>query len=74
LPFDQISYLRQRAQEENTSVAEIIRRIIEDCEPNKKAKINAGKWLLAQAQDAENRQVKGPNDLASNIDKYLYGE
>jgi hypothetical protein len=30
-------------------------------------------WLLSLAKKAEKMKVKGPRDLASNIDKYLYG-
>lgn len=74
LPYDQISYLRQRALAENTSVSEIIRRVIEDSGPKKKTKINAGKWLLSLAKLGEQRKVKGPKDLATNLDKYLYGQ
>ena len=73
LPYDQISYLRQRALAENTSVSEIIRRFVYDFGLKKGVQRNVGKILLAMAKDAEQRKVKGPKDLATNLDKYLYG-
>ena len=73
LPQDLINIFRQRAFEENISVSEAIRRALESCETKKKTQKNVGKILLAMAQDAEKRKIKGPKDLATNLDKYLYG-
>jgi len=74
LPRDLINIFRQKAFEENISVSEAIRRALESCGQKKKTKKNAGKILLEMARDAERRGVKGPKDLASNVDKYLYGQ
>lgn len=35
---------------------------------------NAGEWLQSLIDEAEKLGVAGPPDLASNMDKYLYGE
>lgn len=74
LPHQTIVDFRQRAFEEGVSVSEIIRRTIINCEPKKKLKKNAGEILLALARLGERNKVKAPKDLASNIDKYLYGQ
>jgi hypothetical protein len=38
-----------------------------------KRKMAAGDFLLKMAQDAVRLGAKGPKDLATNPDKYLYG-
>ncbi len=79
LPADHIKYLRIIAQEENISVSEAIRRVLdnkvkEDIMPKgKKMTKNVGSWLLALASKAKKLNIKGPSNLASKMDKYLYG-
>lgn len=73
LPHQTMVDFRQRAFEEGVSVSEIIRRTLDNCK-EKKVRQNAGEWLLSLAKLGEERKVKAPKDLASNIDKYLYGE
>jgi len=34
---------------------------------------NAGEWLLSMAKEAERKKWRGPKDLATNMDTYLYG-
>lgn len=34
---------------------------------------SVGRWLVSLAKKAEKFKVKGPKDLAGNLDKYLYG-
>lgn len=82
LPENQIARLKQLAYQEDISVSEIIRRTIKEkftlkikkSRVTKKRKYkNAGEWLLSMAKEAERKGFKGPKDLASNVDKYLYG-
>lgn len=71
----QHSSLKKKANLENSTVSEQIRKIIEaDMEDNKKQRINTGEWLLSMAKKAEKMGFSGPKDLSSNIDKYLYGK
>lgn len=83
LPENQVTQLKQIAYKEDLSVSEIIRRTLEEKltikikkgkDTKKKKYKNAGAWLLSQARMAERRGWKGPKDLATNVDKYLYGE
>ena len=38
-----------------------------------KVELSAGEYLLEMAKEAKKLGFKGPKDLATNIDKYLYG-
>lgn len=71
----QHSSLKKKAASLNTTVSDQIRKIIEkDLEAEKKSRpFNAGKWLLSMAEEAERIGASGPKDLATNMDKYLYG-
>lgn len=73
LPNEQINYFRQRAIRESVTVSEAIRRTFDECIPIKPKK-NVGRVLVEMAIDAKKRGVKGPKDLATNLDKYLYGQ
>ena len=77
LPEKQLRILKTLATEEDISLSEAIRRLVEDKLMNKKAKTNkvknTGSWLLSLAAKAKKLKIKGPRDLASNMDKYLYG-
>ncbi|OGK23643.1 hypothetical protein A3A46_02205 [Candidatus Roizmanbacteria bacterium RIFCSPLOWO2_01_FULL_37_13] len=83
LPENQTEKLKELAYKQHISVSEVVRRTIDEkiikTKPSVKQKKtikkykNAGEWLLSMARDAERRGFKGPKDLASNVDKYLYG-
>lgn len=83
LPENQIEKLKEIAYRQKLSVSEIIRRTVDETIIRKKktAKVkkpktkykNVGEWLLAQARMAERMHWRGPKDLATNMDKYLYG-
>jgi len=66
--------LKKKAHLENSTISEQIRKIIEaDMEKNMPEKFNSGSWLLSMAKKAEKMKFKGPKDMASSVDKYLYG-
>lgn len=83
LPENQIEKLKEIAYQQNLSVSEVIRRTVDEniIKKKKTSKVkktkskykNAGEWLLSMAKEAEMKGFKGPRDLASNVDKYLYG-
>jgi hypothetical protein len=62
-----------------TSISNVIRQAIDEktakslTPKNANQKLSAGEWLLAQVTWAEKRQIKGPSDLSSKMDEYLYG-
>ncbi len=72
LPQKQIEILRKEAQKKRTTTSEIIRRILREKmermaeHPQKKSLFDAAKRINAKG-------MKGPRDLASNLDAYLYG-
>jgi len=77
LPADQIRNLKKIAVEEDVSLSLVIRKMIGDKLREKKLgskKNNCGKWLLSLGKKAEKLETKGPKDLATNLDKYLYGD
>lgn len=66
--------LKKKAHAENSTVSHQIRKIIEkDLKEKPVEEFNSGKWLLSMAEEAEKIGASGPKDLASNVDKYLYG-
>jgi len=73
----QHSLLKKKALEKNVTISEEIRKIL-DKDLLKLDQItqreNIGEWLLSMASEAEKLDEKGPADLASNVDKYLYGK
>lgn len=75
LPQLYLRHLRQEAKKKNTTLSNTIRSLIEKDirakQPIKRQ--NAGTWLLSLAKEAERLKIRGPKDLASNMDKYLYG-
>lgn len=78
LPESQINFLKKIAYQEDVSLSEAIRRLIEE-RLKKVKKIrpklqNPGSWLLSLAKKAKKLRVKGPKDLASRVDFYLYGQ
>lgn len=73
----QHALLKKKAHTRNSTLSEELRKIIDIVfEANQKQPKtqNAGEWLLSMAEEAERLGIKGPPDLATNMDKYLYGE
>lgn len=70
----QHSELKKKAASQNSTVSHQIRQLIEkDLKEEPIEEFNSGSWLLSMAEKAEKMGFKGPKDLASNVDKYLYG-
>ena len=72
LPAEHLRILKKLALQEEVSLSEIIRRLIEE-KLTKKEERNTGSWLLTLADKAKKLKIKGPKDLASRVDFYLYG-
>ena len=78
MPLKQHDQLKAEAAKRHATVSEVIREIIENKysgATNRRhvaAASNAGEWLLGQAEWAKKRQSRGPADLASHVDDYLY--
>lgn len=73
LPQKHIKQLKQKALDNQKTVSEILRELIEkSLEGGHKNIQNTGDWLLAMAEKAKKLKAKGPKDLAKNLDKYLY--
>ncbi len=73
----QHTLLKRKAHEEKFTLSDAVRKIVDKdlrLSGKKEKRQNAGKWLLSMAEEAEKLGAKGPPDLASNVDKYLYGE
>lgn len=72
LPQKQIEILRKEAQKRRTTTSEIIRSILREKmegmagHPQRKSLFDAARRINAKG-------MKGPRDLASNLDTYLYG-
>ncbi|PIS39459.1 MAG: hypothetical protein COT33_01800 [Candidatus Nealsonbacteria bacterium CG08_land_8_20_14_0_20_38_20] len=74
LPKIQIEFLRRLAQKQKTSVSEIIRSSIrEKLEKGISTVPIKKEGLLCAARRINRMGKKGPEDLAINLDKYLYG-
>lgn len=75
---EQIDLLKEAAYKEDISVAEIVRRAVDEKFEKEvmsadRIKDNIGLRLLTIAKDAKRRGVRGPKDLSTNVDHYLYG-
>lgn len=73
----QYRVLTQKAAVEKTTVSQLIRNLVDRQLSEGKSQYkrkNAGSVLLEMARDAKRLNLKGPSDLASNVDTYLYGE
>ncbi|HUC87583.1 MAG TPA: ribbon-helix-helix protein, CopG family [Candidatus Binatia bacterium] len=80
LPQQQHDRLKDLALKQRTSMSDVIRQIVDEkivtsnqAASTKPKKLNTGEWLLVQARLAEKLDFRGPSDLASNMDEYLYG-
>lgn len=63
-----------KAKRENKPKAVVIREALEEGLNKQKPKRNAGTVFLEIAEMAKKNNWKGPKDLSTNIDKYLYEE
>jgi len=81
LPKEQIDELKLMAWSRKTTVSDVLRNLIEEkvatpvhsVKAKNKAPKNRNNWLLSLSKEAEKRGFKGPSDLSTNMDKYLYG-
>ena len=76
LPQSQLDFLRARARKYNSTVSEEVRRAViclESPETEPATQQSAGEWLMSLAKEAKRLKIKGPKDLSTNLDKYLYG-
>ena len=73
LPENQLGALRKEAFRHNTTVSEIVRNLI-DKDFGRLTKTHKKHEALFDAAKRINKLgVKGPRDLASKLDAYLYG-
>ncbi|MBI3283194.1 ribbon-helix-helix protein, CopG family [Candidatus Curtissbacteria bacterium] len=72
LPKDLYRNIDLIARREKKAKAKIIREALEKSLSQKQG--NAGDTLLRIAKLAEKLNAKGPKDLSTNIDKYLYDQ
>lgn len=74
LPKKHMDILRKEAQKKKTTVSGVIRDILtEKLEQKKMPRRNFFEGLLELAERMNKIGKKAPRDLASNLDKYLYG-
>lgn len=82
LPYSQVKALKQMASEKEVYMSEIIRKLVAEKfngrlktakKETKSKSRHAFDGLLALARRFERAGVKGPRDLATNMDEYLYG-
>lgn len=80
LTQQQHSRVKALGLKRKTSISNVIREAIDEktaksfTTKGANQKLNAGEWLLAQVTWAEKKEIKGPSDLSSKMDKYLYGQ
>ena len=72
LPKDLYNQIDQVARREKIAKAQVIRDTLEEGIKKKKAYKNAGQALLELAKLGEKLNFRGPKDLSTNHDKYLY--
>ncbi len=74
---EQHDWLKRKARQEDTTMAKISRKAIDSLiqsESNTKNSQNQKNVFIEIAELAKKRGYKGPKDLASNVDKYLYSD
>lgn len=73
LPKTDIDFLKDLARANKSTMSEELRKsllMIRSASKKKKAKLSSVQWLL---KDFDKVKFQGPEDLATNIDEYLYG-
>ena len=73
---EQARDIKLRARQERKPEAKVIRELLNEGLKTAKPQdqVSAGDALLRLSKLGEKLQVKGPADLSSRIDDYLYGE
>jgi predicted transcriptional regulator len=69
--------LKQTAEARNRTFSDIVREFLEeqvDEKARQKNKVNPWSNLLRAAREAEEKGYRGPSDLSTNHDYYLYVE
>lgn len=77
LPQSQFQILQNEAHRQGVSLSEIIRNVLQrylQIEGKIPPKKSQGPNLVAMAKRMRNLGEVGPADLASNVDKYMYGD
>jgi len=59
-----------QSKRENKTQAQVVRELLEEGLQKRERKMPAGEFLLRMASHAG----KGPKDLSTNSDRYLYGD
>ncbi len=72
LEQEQIRFLKTVAYEKNVTMSAVIRELINNKLSKKGNKINSGEWALKLAKNAETLKIKGPKNLSTDSDKYIY--
>lgn len=80
LPEELHEALKEKAREEKTTMAQVIRKSLEKNIKQKKTnktkakQMKGAEFLLWLAKTAEKERWHGPKDLSINADRYLYGD
>lgn len=73
LPKDLYQEIKIVATKEKKASAQVIRDMLEEgVDKKRKGRKTAGQALLELAEMAKKNNWRGPKDLSTNIDKYLY--
>ena len=73
LPKTDIDFLKDLARANKSTMSGELRKFLlvaRSVSKKKKMKLSSAQWLL---KDFDKVKFQGPKDLATNIDKYLYG-
>ena len=74
---EQVRFLKEIAQEQEVSLSEVLRRLIDEkvkVIAKSKSRVNSGDWLLFLVKQARKFKFSGKQDLAQRVDFYLYEE
>ena len=77
LPKSQLDALRRVARERSETISEVIRALIRrsmEASAARRAPQRPARTLFRVLEEIEKIGERGPADLATNVDKYLYGE
>lgn len=70
----QLNFLKKKSTQNNTSVSNTIRELIDSEIQKEEANLTKNSNpFVGLAKLAEELQLEGPEDLSTNLDKYLYG-
>ena len=72
LPKDLYHEIAFKAKRESKPKSAVIREALKEGLKQGKTMRNAGSVLLEIAKEAKRLKTRGPRDLSTNIDKYLY--